>query len=274
MKRIDETIRQGGYDATLQVYLWEDSPEFQTGVERPMIVVVTGGGYHIVSDQEAEPIAHAFLPMGYHTAVLRYTVVDGVYPTQLRQLAAAVALLRRRAGEWHIDPNKIVVMGFSAGGHLAANLAVCWHEPWLAEAVGAASEEIRPDLLVLCYAVLVAGDRTHKGSFRHLLGENWQERLDEVSLEKLVTAQTPPTFLWTTFEDTTVPMENSIAFAMALRQAGVPFELHCYEKGKHSLALSNEITTYNAEMVNYRSVALWVEQCHLWLRQRWEGFTA
>ena len=273
MRVLNETVTQNGYDAKVQFQLWDNSEEFQVGIKRPMIVVVSGGGYHIVSDQEAEPIANAFFSMGYQTAVIRYTVIHGVYPTQIMQLAATVAMIRRHADEWYVDPDKIVVMGFSAGGHLAGHLAVAWHEKWLSEAVGAANEEIRPNLMVLCYPVLIAGDRTHKGSFKHLFGEDWESRWQEVSLEKLVTENTPPCFLWCNYEDTTVPMENSLHFAMALRQHQVPFELHCYEKGKHSLALSNEITTYNDKMVNYRSVAMWVEQCHLWLRQRWEGYT-
>ena len=273
MKLLNETLTQNGQTATLQILLWENSPEFQTDRKRPAIVVVSGGGYKMVSDQEADPIANAFTAFGYHTAVLRYSVGEGLYPTQLQQLAAAVALLRGHAEEWCIDPEKIVVMGFSAGGHLAASLAVNWHRPWLCEAVGVSAEAMRPDLLVLGYAVLIAGEHSHGKSFRHLLGEGCEARLDEVSLEKLVTEQTPPTFLWTTAEDTTVPMENSLFFALALRQHGVPVELHCYEKGKHSLALANEITKYNEKMVNYRSVSLWVEQCDLWLRQRWEGLT-
>ena len=270
MKIINETITQLGQPATLQVRLWDNSQEYQTGVKRPAIVVVPGGGYHYVSDREADPVANAFMAMGYHTAVLRYTVEKGVYPAQLQQLAAAVALLRSHENDWYIDPDKIVVMGFSAGGHLAASLAVHWHESWLSEALGVPNEAIRPNLAVLAYAVLIAGEHTHEGSWKRLLGENWESLWREMSLDRHVTAQTPPCFLWCNGGDTTVPLENSLAFASALRRCGVPFELHCYEKGKHGASLCNEVVRKKPETKFYRSVSLWVEQCHLWLHQQFD----
>ena len=185
-------------------------------------------------------------------------------------LASAVALLRRNANEWFIDPDKIVVMGFSAGGHLAANLGVCWQEPWLAAAVDAVNEEIRPNLLVLCYAVLVAGEFGNEESWKQLLGADWEEKWLPMSLEKLVTEQTPPCFLWANGGDTTVPLENSMMFAAALRKNGVPFELHCYEKGRHGLSVAVETVRKKPETKFYRSVAMWVEQCHLWLEQQFD----
>ena len=267
---INETITQLGEAAKLQVRLWENSEEFQIGIKRPMIVVVPGGGYSYTSDREADPVANAFAGMGFHTAILRYSVKPVCWPTQIQQLAASVAYIRRHADEWYVDPDKIVVMGFSAGGHLAASLAVHWHEEWLSEAVGATNEEIRPNFMVLAYAVLIAHDPTHLGTWKNLLGEDWESHWEDMSLDAFVSEQTPPCFLWCNGQDTTVPLESSMTFAAALRRSGVPFELHCYERGKHGASLCNELVRKKPETKFYQSVAMWTEQCRLWLKQQFD----
>ena len=121
----------------------------------------------MTSDREAEAIAIRFMSMGYHTAVLRYSVAPAVYPTALCQLAKAVNILRKRSGEWLIDQDKILVMGFSAGGHLAASLGTLWNNGELAELLGLEAEDIRPNGLILSYPVITSGKEGHEESMRN-----------------------------------------------------------------------------------------------------------
>ena len=120
-------IKTGEFSASLQITLWQDSPEFMIQ-KRPLILICPGGGYQKVSDREADPVAAKFYAMGYHTAILRYSVAPAPYPTALLQLAGAMKLIRDRANQWLIDTDKVIVAGFSAGGHLACSLGVFWRE--------------------------------------------------------------------------------------------------------------------------------------------------
>ena len=152
---------------------------------RPVIVICPGGGYEWVSEREAEPIALKFVGAGYHAVVLHYSVAPAAhYPTALRQLAWTVAHLREHAAEYHIDPNKVVVAGFSAGGHLAASYGVFWKKKtFLAEELGVDAEQLRPNGLLLSYPVITSGPKAHRGSFTNLLGDRYDELVDEISRE-------------------------------------------------------------------------------------------
>ena len=193
--------------------------------------------------RETEAIAIQMLALGFHAAVLRHHVAPARFPVALAETACAVAHLRKHAAEYGVDPEKIIVAGFSAGGHLAASLGVFWDKEWLTEYTGCAPEEIKPNGLVLSYPVITSGEHAHRGSFDSLLGEGaTEEQLEFVSLEKQVTAATPATFIWHTVGDQLVPVENTMLFAAALRKAGVKFEMHVYPQGEHGLALSTEET--------------------------------
>ena len=150
------------YEAWMTTYFWEESKELYPGQVRPVILICPGGAYRMTSDREAEAIAIRFMSMGYHTAVLRYSVAPAVYPTALCQLAKAVNILRKRSGEWLIDQDKILVMGFSAGGHLAASLGTLWNNGELAELLGLEAEDIRPNGLILSYPVITSGKEGHE----------------------------------------------------------------------------------------------------------------
>ena len=145
----------------LEAYWLHNSPEYQTNHLRPAIIVCPGGGYMFLSDREAEPIALRFMAHGYHAFVLRYSV-QTAFPAPMFDLANAIALVRRNAAEWFIDPNRIVVCGFSAGGHLAASLGVLWDTPLLAPPLGLSPEQIRPNALLLCYAVIEMEVLSHR----------------------------------------------------------------------------------------------------------------
>ena len=230
-----------GSSATLTTYFRERRDAVDPGRTRPVIVVAPGGGYHFRSEREAEPVALRMVAEGFHACVLDYSVAPARFPQSLLELAAAVAYLRSHADRFGIDPDHIIPCGFSAGGHLCASLGTMWSEPWLAERIGLPASRFRPDAMILGYPVISSGEFAHRGSFANLAGDD-ADLVERLSLENHVTAETPPTFLWHTFEDRSVPVENSLLFASALRRSGVRFELHVFPYGPHGLALANDET--------------------------------
>lgn len=226
--------------------------------ERPIIVICPGGGYNHLSVREGELLALQFLAMGCHAAVLRYSVSPAVYPTQLSELAKAVVLIRKNAEKWHIQKNKILIQGSSAGGHLAASFGCFWKKEFLLEEAGKNAELLRPDGLILSYPVITSGEFAHRGSFEMLLGNRYEELLEEMSLENQVNEDTPKTFLWHTFEDGTVPVENSLLFAQALCRKNIPVEFHLYPKGGHGLGLGNELTCSPSGKEIQPEVTTWI----------------
>ncbi|MCD8083436.1 MAG: alpha/beta hydrolase [Clostridiales bacterium] len=243
---------------------------------RPAVIVVPGGGYNHCSDREREPVAMKFLAMGCHAFTLDYSVaLEGAgpgtagvnrFPTALRELALAVATVREQADEWHVDPSGILVCGFSAGGHLAGNLGTSWKDEDIWGAVKKRPQEIRPDGLILCYPVVTAGRYRHAGSFEALLGPEPQEALlDRVSLERHVTHDMPPVFLWHTLTDQTVPVENSLLLLKALKDAGVSVEFHLYPTGNHGLALASEETAGREERYLEPVCQSWISLAGSWI---------
>ncbi len=217
---------------------WEES----AFAPRPGILVLPGGGYGFTSPREAEPIALAWTAAGYNAYVLYYTTVPGTrWPTALTEAMTALVRIREMAAEWDQDPGRVAVTGFSAGGHLAADLACVAADTKLLARLGFTPAAVRPDAAVLCYPVISGTDVGHRGSFENLLGDRIgdPEALARVSLETRVTRETPPCFLWHTANDDAVPVENSLLFAQALARAGVPFELHVYPDGAHGLSLGS-----------------------------------
>ncbi|MDO4278853.1 MAG: alpha/beta hydrolase [Lachnoclostridium edouardi] len=232
-------ISADGHEGWLTCYL-RDEIQCQKGRKRPAIIICPGGSYQLCSDREGEPVAMQFLAMGYHGFVLEYSVAPACFPIALKQLALAVAKIREKAEKWSIDPEKIVVCGFSAGGHLAASLGVFWNQEWLYQSLEKEKFDIQPDRLILCYPVITAGEYCHPGSFKNLLGrnENIEEKRNMVSLENHAGPHVPPVFMWHTDKDGTVPAENSLLFVMALRRAGVSIEYHLFPEGGHGLSLA------------------------------------
>lgn len=206
------------------------------------MVICPGGGYGGLAQHEGRDYALWLNESGITCFVLKYRLGSAGYrhPRMLEDAARAVRLVRHRATEWKINPNQIGIMGSSAGGHLASTL-LTHHDAGRADAADPIDRvSSRPDVGILCYAVITMGQFTHQGSKNNLLGKDPAPDLVQLLSNELhVTAETPPTFLWHTVEDTAVPVENTLQFAAALRRAGVPFDLHIYQKGRHGIGLAN-----------------------------------
>ena len=235
------------------------------GMKRPSIVICPGGGYQHLSDREAEPVALVFAAMGFNAYVVWYRLAPDRHPAPLHDVAAAVAWVREHAEEYCADPDAIAVAGFSAGGHAAGSLGVYWHDAALMAQAGLTPEQARPNAMALCYPVITGGEFAHRGSFVNLTGSDDMAVHERYSLDRHVTAQTPPTFLWHTFEDGAVPVENTLLMASALRRSGVMTEVHIFPHGGHGLALAMPLTSTTPEQ-NIPECAQWPELAARFLR--------
>ena len=226
-------------NVTLTTYINHVSPEMPYLDVRPAVLVFPGGAYAFCSDREAEPIALEFLAKGYNAFVLRYSLKTD-FSEPLEDAQWALKLIRERADEFHIDPNKVAVIGFSAGGHLAASLSTI--------------SDIKPDASILGYpcSLEAMNDKlAAKGA---------------PSLNDKVTPDTPPTFIISASDDSLVPIENSLEYGLALRRNGVPFEMHIFAKGEHGFATATETTNTSERVKEYCFLAKrWIKICIDWL---------
>ena len=236
------------------------------GATGAAMVICPGGGYGGLAGHEGRDYALYLNQSGINCFVLRYRLGSAGYrhPIMLQDAARAVRWVRANAQRYGIDPKKIGIMGSSAGGHLASTLVTHFDagNPAATDAID--RESSRPDVGVLCYPVISMGEFTHQGSKNNLLGKDPSPELVELlSNEKQATAQTPPCFVWHTWEDGGVKVENSLLFAQGLRQAGVRFDLHVYEKGNHGIGLADKFP--------YENVHPWAKDLVFWLKTH--GFT-
>jgi acetyl esterase/lipase len=227
------------------------------------LVILPGGGYgNLAMGHEGKDIAEWANSMGMAAVICDYRHKGKGYahPAPMQDAQRAIRLARANAKDWNIDPSRVGVIGFSAGGHLASTVLTKFEAADATQSDPVARESSRPDFGILAYPVIVFGqDATHKGSQRNLLGESpSQEMIALFSSEKQVTKETPPTFLFHTMEDKGVPPENSIAFYSAMLRNGVPGELHVFEKGKHGIGLGKSIPVTSE----------WSLACHRWLVSR------
>lgn len=262
-------IQVEGYEhkAVASTYFLDNSIEMGMDRKRGVVIICPGGGYEMTSDREAEPVAMQFLAMGYHVIVLRYSVYPAVYPEALLQVGKVVAYVREKQEQYHINPDKVVLLGFSAGGHLAGSYGVFWKQPFVAKALHVSEEMLKPNGLILSYPVITASEKAHHSSIRHLLGERYEELKDSMSLEKQVTKDTPSTFLWHTATDDCVPVENSILFFEALHKENIPVEMHIYPVGGHGLSLANEETSIPNGYGVQEECQSWIQLVKEWLKR-------
>ena len=227
------------------------------------VLVLPGGGYGIVAPSEGEPVALAFLGAGVQAFVLNYSVAPVRWPQQLLETASAIAYLRKNARKYGISPNKIAVCGFSAGGHLAGCAANLWGHEIIEQTLGLSGEQVRPDAAILSYPVIFIKETGENMTRDNLFGEN--SPVAETSLETSVTRRNPPAFLWTTCTDGTVPMENTLAYAAALRAKEIPLEMHIFNKGPHAMGLATENSAWDEAHTDARA-AQWHSLCVSWLK--------
>ncbi len=224
------------------------------------IVIFPGGGYGGLAAHEGKGYADWLVTNGIACFVVKYRLGSQGYrhPAMLNDAARAVRLVRARAEEWKLDPKRIGVIGSSAGGHLVSTLITHFDSGKTDASDPVERQSSRPDLAILCYPVItLMGSNTHVGSRKNLLGENPDpELVKNLSNETQVTSNTPPCFIWHTWEDKGVKVENSLEFAAALRRAGVPFDLHVFQKGPHGMGTANNHP--------------WTHDCIYWLRA--QGF--
>lgn len=271
----------------LTTYILESLNENQ---KRPAVIICPGGAYLYTSKREGECVALKFNTKGYHAFVLDYSTYEVApnnckHPQQLLELAASVKMIRENANIWGIDKDKIVIVGFSAGGNLAANYGNYWHKELL-DKITKDKEELRPNALILSYPLLdyvyndektrLLSSSTCNSNVEMMLSANKVflgeevpslEKQKEVSSYYNITSNTPPTFIWHTFEDELVYVAPSISYAKKLSEMGVPCEIHIYESGQHGLSLADETSARNETQIN-KNVATWFDMAINWLDKR------
>ena len=300
-------------NVTLTTYLIDDSQEYRPGLKRPVVIICPGGGYAYLSDREADPIAFRYLAAGFHAAVLRYGVNEyAVAPGPLRDIAAAVAYIKRLSNDRNIDGENIYVCGFSAGAHVAAQLGVFWNNSELLPEYKNDPELVRPAGMILGYPVLdlrstskhldigiKPGADPEEVDFaqkhpkmpldkmfimdekegRYFIdfevamnayifdGEYTDLQEDFYSLQNQVNSSTAPAFIWHNGGDGLIFPTNSLKFADAMQQAGVPYELHIYNGGGHGVALGDHLTA-NDENSYCPHATGWMPQSIKWINER------
>lgn len=225
---------------------------------RPAVLILPGGGYEHLSERESEPVALRFAARGWVAFVLAYSVAPARHPVQLREAAMAMGYIRAHGPEFEVDPHMVAAVGFSAGGHLCAMLGTLFDSPEVSDL--APGDLLRPDALGLCYPVAVSWGRTHAGSFENLTGGD-RALAQRLSLDRLVREDMPPTCLWTTRDDGSVPCRNTLVLAQAMDEAGVDFSMRLYRHGKHGLATADALAFSTTDMPSFSpEIASWPEE--------------
>ena len=285
----------GKKQATYTMYLLNNSAEIDAGRKHPAVIICGGGGFMRVSEREKQPVALYFLNQGYQVFVLDYiTKSMGIayYPGPVKDLAKMLMIIRENSDQWNIDSDKIAVIGFSAGGQICASLATQWHEETFVKTIDAFANPqlLRPNAVILCYPLLDylfqierAENDNDSNSFSPSIGMKKSDFM-QMFLEagvginateedyKLaspyyhVSENTPPTFLWHTAQDELIYAGQTLRFAQKLSEYQVPYELHVFEEGAHSLSLANENTTSNPELINH-DVAVWADMALKFLKR-------
>ena len=269
-----------GFIPVMFSYIHEDEKK------HPAMIIAPGGAYREVSPSEAHLPAMEFYGAGYNVFVLEYTINQldeaPLKMQPLHDISRAIRMIRSRAEEFHIRPDRIAVCGFSAGAHNAAMYATNWHTDTISEYFHEDKEKFRPAAAILGYTLsdyIFMRDNTEKRSPMDVAffkasntaflgtGEPSEELLDEVSPARHVTENTPPMYLWATASDELVPVQHSLRMANALAEHKIPFELHVFEEGPHGLGLATQATAAAKSQMS-SDAAKWADLAGCWLEKR------
>ncbi len=231
------------------------------GKKRGCVIIFPGGGYTHRALHEGEPIAKWLNEIGINAFVVDYRVSPYMYPAALNDAVRAVKYVKYNACKYNIDTEKVSVMGFSAGAHLACLEAIYYKDLSCIKITDEIDNECaKPHSLILCYPVVsFSEDFSHKGSIERLIGED-DYLIEKLSCEKNISSDIPPVFIWHTAEDKSVPVENSLSLAAALSSCKVPFELHIFPYGRHGLGIT--------KCIDIDGVKNWSEMCKDWLKRQ------
>lgn len=284
-------------DVTVKAYLLEDNVHLKEKQQLPAVIICPGGAYMYTSSREAEPIALRFNAMGYHAFVLDYSVYGGgtyppqidpslpvreesLFPNAMKEIAMTFELIHQHADEWQVDIEKIGTIGFSAGGHNVAMYANSWNKAVIQDAVTLKGKALKPAFNIVGYPltdfVYISEnmtDQTYSPEAKAILISCFgtidvtPEQLREYSPAHNVNTDTPPTFIWTTSEDTVVHPQDSLKLAIGLAHHQIPFEVHVFEKGPHGLSLANQLTAKDESQIN-SVAAQWTQAVEKWLENR------
>ena len=249
----------------LDVYAMHD----EVNEIRDAVLVIPGGAYAGVSWREGVYTALALVGRGVNAFVLTYSVGEhAVYPRQLTDAASALKYIKDNAERYHIDPNRIFALGYSAGGHLLGTLTTQYN--YAEELLGAPKDSLKIRGAIFCYPVLTAYGKTHVGSYKNLLKKPFEEMTDDernaLSIERCITPETPPAFIWHTSGDKGVPINGSLKLASAYYDAGIPVELHIYPHGPHGIALATEYTANGKEEFIQPRAEAWLGEALKWMK--------
>lgn len=257
-------------DADEDIYLDTYAVNDKTLTPRDAILVIPGGGYgHVSLDREGEKTALAYAARGINAFVLNYSVgKDVVFPAQLECAALAMNYIKSHAGEYNVNPERVFVLGFSAGGHLAGLLTTM--HGFAEERFGLEKDMARPKGTVFCYPVVSAFPPTNENTFQNLLKKSFSSLTDEeriiYSIEMNVNSSTPPAFMWHTATDNVVPVQGTLKLALAYANAGAPFTLRVYPYGPHAIALGTDYSNSGRENFIQPMAAKWLDDSVEWMK--------
>lgn len=261
MQCFKHEIKIGECSVPLTCYLPDAAPRTYFPNNRPAVIVLPGGGYEMTYPGEGEPIALSYVAQGFCGFVLDYSVYPARFPQALLEALTAIRFVREHANEYGIDPAKIAICGFSAGGHLAACTGTLWNNACLDGYLQEDRKIYRPDAMILAYPVINVA--SHKGSFLNLFSRREEELTAEIlnllNLENQVSKETPPTFLWHTTADSVVPAKASLEFSLALAQNKIPYEIRIWSGNLHGTGLGNHVTEPRTAPLAPHACADWLD---------------